>query len=473
MCRDNLSRGNDVMTEDLTRRINQAISNQEAQAERLANSGRIILLSIITFLALVNIQSVSFEANVMNFSVLALGYSYGLIVYIRMRHFGYHPFMKYFTSCLDVILVFLLLFLYTRIEIPAVALKNYVFVILYPLIGLTAFRYDKNLTWIAGGLTVILYIALVCYLYFLNAIELTSGGYERELFTREVTYIGQATKLILLIGFIALIGYLAQYSRRLIIKLVRDESTIRQEQEQIQAELQVASHVQQQFVPRSFPTISGLDLYGIVEQGKFVGGDYCDLIELAHDRVLIVVADVSGNGVPAALIMAEVRASVHLLAQTEIGLEQLVERLNILLFESTQKKNFVTFFVAEIDTTKQIISYVNAGHPSPLIHTDGEIRSLKKGTIPLGVRSILPNMTKQVEEFRIGSTIVSYTDGLLEQFNSQEEQYGEQRLCEFFQSNVHLDARTFVQHLLEQVKDFSKGKVLDDDVGLVVVKFLN
>lgn len=458
--------------EDLTLRINQAITNQEAQAERLANNARLILLSIITSLALVNFKSVSFEANVMNFSVLALGYSYGLLVYFRMRRFGYHSSMKYFTSCFDIILVFLLLFLYTRIEIPSVALKNYVYMIVYPLIGLTAFRYDRKLSWTVGGLTVILYLALVLYLYLINAIELTSGGYERELFTREVTYIGQATKLILLIGFIALIGYLAQYSRRLIIKLVSDESTIRQEQEQIQAELKVASHVQQQFVPRSFPTISGLDLYGIVEQGKFVGGDYCDLIEMAHDRVLIVVADVSGNGVPAALIMAEVRASVHLLAQTEIELEQLVERLNILLFESTQKKNFVTFFVAEIDTTKQIISYVNAGHPSPLIHADGEIRSLKKGTIPLGVRSILPNMTKQVEEFRVGSTIVSYTDGLLEQFNLQEEQYGEERLCEFFQSNIRLDAQTFAQRLLEKVKDFSKGRVLDDDVGLVVVKYL-
>lgn len=460
------------MTEDLNRRINQAISNQEAQAEQLANSGRIIFLSIITFLALVNIQSVSFEANIMNFSVLVFGYVYGLIVYFGMRRFGYHPYMKYFTSCFDVVLVFLLLFLYTLIEIPAVALKNYVFVILYPLIGLTAFRYDKKLTWTAGGLTVILYLALVYYLHFIDAIVMTTGGYERELFTQEVTYIGQATKLIVFIGFIALIGYLAQYSRGIIIKLVRDELTIRQEQEQTRSELQVAYHVQQQFVPRSFPVISGLNLYGIVEQGKFVGGDYCDFIKLAHDRLLIVVADVSGNGVPAALIMAEVRASIHLLAKMEIELEQLVERLNILLFQSTQKKNFVTFFAAEIDTTKQIISYVNAGHPSPLIHADGEIRSLKKGTIPLGVKTILPNLTKHVEEFPSGSCIVSYTDGLLEQFNSQEEQYGGQRLYDYFQSNFQLDAQPFAQRLLEKVKDFSKGKVLDDDVGLVVVKFL-
>ena len=317
-----------------------------------------------------------------------------------------------------------------------------------------------------------LYLALVSYLYIIDAIDLIPGGYDRELFSREVTYIGQATKLIILFGFIALIGYLAHYSRRLIIKLVRDESTIRQEQEQIRSELQLASLVQKQFVPRSFPAMPGLDLYGIVEQGKFVGGDYCDFIKLADDRLLIVVADVSGNGVPAALIMAEVRASVHLLAQREIELEQLVERLNILLYQSTQKKNFVTFFVSEIDSTKQIISYVNAGHPPPLIHTDGEIRSLKKGTIPLGIRPALPNLTKQVEEFRDRSTLVAYTDGVLEQFNSQEEQYGEQRLYDYLQSNFQLDAQPFARRLLEKVKNFSKEKVLDDDVGLVVVKYL-
>jgi hypothetical protein len=443
--------------QELTERVNRALAKEEAKAERLANNGRLTLLIILTFLALVNIESVSFEANVMNFSVLTLGYAYGLIVFFRMRRFGYHPSMKYLTSCLDIVMVFLLLFLYTRIEIPTVALKNYVFIIIYPLIGLTAFRYDRKLTWTAGGLTVILYVALVTYLSLINAIELTSGGYDRELFSREVTYIGQSTKLIILIGYIALVGYLAQYSRRLIIKLVRDESTIRQEQEQIQLELQVASHVQQQFVPRSFPMISGLDLYGVVEQGKFIGGDYCDFIKLADDRLLVVVADVSGNGIPAALI----------------GLEQLVERLNILLFQSTQKKHFVTFFVGEIDTTKQIISYVNAGHPSPLIHADGQVRSLKKGTIPLGVRSPLPNLTKEIEEFRAGSMIISYTDGLVEQFNSQEEQYGEQRLYEYFQSNFQLDAQPFAKNLLEKVRDFSKERTLDDDVGLVVVKFLS
>lgn len=461
------------MTEDIIQRINRAISNQEVQAERLANSGRIIFLSILTSLALININSVSFEANLMNFSVLTIGYTYGSIVYLRMRRFGYHPSMKYFTSCLDIVMVFLLLFLYTRIEIPSVALKNYVFIIVYPLIGLTAFRYDRKLTWTAGGLAIILYLALVCYLKLIGAIELTTGGYERELFTHEVTYIGQLTKLIILIGFIALVGYLAQYSRRLIIKLVSDESMIRQEHEQIKYELQVASQVQQQFVPRSFPNLPGLSIHGVVEQGKSVGGDYCDFIQLAQDRLLIVVADVSGNGLPAALIMAEVRASLHLLVEMKIGLEQLVKSINTLLFESTDKKAFVTFFAAEINTSDKIISYVNAGHPQPIIFNRDEIILLKKGTIPLGVRRELPHFSKQTENFPKGSCLISYTDGLLEQFNAQQEQFGENRLYTFVQSNAHLDVQTFSRRLLEHVRNFSTVTAFDDDVGLAIVKYLS
>jgi serine phosphatase RsbU (regulator of sigma subunit) len=457
--------------QELKDRINKALAKEEAKAEQLANHGRVTLLAILTILALINLQSVTLQANLMNFSALTVGFTYGLIVFIRMRRYGYHPAMKYFTSCLDIVMVFLLLFLYTMIEIPSVALKNYVFVILYPLIGLTAFRYDKKLTWTVGILTLALYGSLITYLNFSGSITLTLGGYDRELFSQDVTYIGQATKVIILFGFIALIAYLAQYSRRLMIKLVRDESTAQQKREQIESELRIASEVQKQFVPKLFPEIVGLNVFGIVEQGKFVGGDYCDFIKLADDRLLVVIADVSGNGIPAALIMAEVRASIHLLAQTEVHLEKLIERINLLLYRSTDKNYFVTFFIAEIDTKRRCISYVNAGHPTPFIYWQNELRTLKRGTIPLGISLQLPNLSRHVEEFPEGSNLFAYTDGLVEQFNTEDEQFGEERLSRFIQSNIGMDTLLFTQQLLEQVKNFSKGHAFDDDVGFAIVKY--
>lgn len=458
--------------QELTERISEAFAREEARAERFANSVRFILLVVLTIVALLNALSVSFEANTLNFGALAIGYTYGFIVLFRIRRLGYHPAMKYITSCLDIVLVFLLLFLYTRIEIPSVALKNYVFLIVFPLTALTAFRYDQKLTLVAGGLTIGLYVALILSLYASKSITITHDGYERELFSSDVTYIGQLTKVFILGGYVLLLSYLAQYSRRLFARLVRDELSVRNQKELTDWELNIASQVQSQFLPHAFPVITGLELYGTVQQGRFVGGDYIDFIKLADDTLLIVVADVSGKGVPAALIMAEVRASTHLLASMQIDLQDLVQRLNSLVHQSTDKKSFVTFYAAEVNTSRRLLTYVNAGHPPPLISVSGKVHSLAKGTMPLGVGAFLPQFTKHAVEFPPGSILVSYTDGLTEQTNVHGEQFGEERIREYVQSQIQLDAHSFTQKLLERVKTFAGGTELDDDVSLAMVKYL-
>jgi serine phosphatase RsbU (regulator of sigma subunit) len=457
--------------QELSERISEALAKEEARAERFANNVRLILFIVLTTVALLNALSVSLEANIMNFGALTIGYIYGFIVFIRIRRLGYNPMMKYITSCLDIVLVFLLLFLYTRIEIPSVALKNYVFLIVFPLIALTAFRYDQKLTFVAGGLAVALYLVLVLYLYLSNFITITNGGYERELFSDEVTYIGQLTKVFILSGYVILLSYLAQYSRILFAKLVSDELSVRNQKELTDWELKIASQVQDQFLPHSFPEVSGLEIYGAVQQGRFVGGDYYDFIKLADDELFIVVADVSGKGVPAALIMAEVRASTHLLVSQQIDLEDFAQQLNSLVHQSTDKRRFVTFYAAKINTSKQILTYVNAGHPPPLICSEGKVRLLAKGTIALGLCASLPQLTKHTEKFPPGCVLVSYTDGLSEQTNPEGEQYGEERLREYVRTKVHLDAQPFTRKLFEEIKNFGAGKDLNDDVGLIVVKY--
>jgi hypothetical protein len=458
--------------ENLAERINNALAKEDIQAEKLANSVRLALLLLLTCIALVNARSVSFEANMMNLCALVMGYTYGLIVFFRIRRARYHPLMKYITSCLDVLLVFSLLFMYTRIEIPSVALKNYVFLVLFPLITLTAFRFDRMLTWIAGGLSVALYLGLIFYLYLFKMVAFTHGGYDSELFSSDVTYIGQATKVLILSGFILLVAYLARYSRTLFGKLVHDELTIKSQQEMMDWELKIASQVQTRFLPNAFPSLPGLDIFGTVQQGKYVGGDYCDFVRLTDHKLLIVVADVSGHGVPAALIMAEVHASIQLLSSMELDLQDLVQRLNILLHQSTDKKHFVTFFAAEIDTAGKKMTFINAGHPPPLVFSQGQLHPLAQGTIPLGLRLSLPHMTVHTEKFAPGDLVVSYTDGILERRNSQDQEYGEERLGDFVRSNWHLDVEPFAVKLLKEVKDFGQGRDLEDDVGLAVAKFI-
>ena len=456
--------------QELTDRINRALAKEEARAERFANAVRLILLALLTAIAIANVSAVSLEANTMNFGVLIAGYAYGLVVLVRVRRGQYHPAMKYVTSCLDVGLVFLLLFLYARIEVPSVALKNYVFLVLFPLIALTAFRYDRTLTLVAGGLALALYVGLVLYLVLARALPLSSGGYEQELFSGEVTYIGQLTKLLMLGGYVILLAYLAGYSRRLFAELIASELNIRSEKEKLDWEMKIASQVQTQFLPRSVPAMHGLELAGTLHQGKLIGGDYYDFIPLSDGRLFLAVADVSGNGVPAALIMAEVRAATHLLITMRTRLREIVEQLNTLVYQSTDKKHFVTFFAAEIDAANGTFSYVSAGHPPPLLCSNGHVRALAKGTLALGLQNSLPGLLVRSEKFLSGDTLVCYTDGITEQTNAYGDQYGEERLRAEVQADAPLDAQQLTVRLFEAVRTFAGGKELDDDVTIAVVR---
>ncbi len=457
--------------QDIAESIKWALTKEEVRAEKFVSIARLILLVILTIVALLNAVSLTAEANVMNFGALGICYMYGIIIFSRIRRAAYKPITKYVTSCLDIVLLFLLLFLYTKIEIPSVALKNYAFLAVFPLIALTAFRYNQTLTLFAGGLAMVLYCSMIFYLYVTNAVVFSHGGYERELFTADVTYVGQLTKVLILGGFVVLMSYFAQYSRTLVVKLVSDEVHLRSQKEIMDVELKIASQVQSQFLPRSFPDIPGCDIYGVVQQGKFVGGDYCDFIKVADDKFLIIIADVCGKGIPAALIMSEVRASAHVLASMHIDLWDIVQRLNRLVHQSTSEMRFVTFFAAEVNTSQRLLTYINAGHPPPMIYCAGNVRTLTDGTIPLGIFDALPQCAKKTEDFSPGSVFVSYTDGLSEQTNINGEEFGETRIREYVQSQTQLNAQSFSQKLLEELKNFAGGKDLDDDVSLAIVKY--
>ena len=457
--------------EDLTTRINHALALEEVRAERFASIARLTLLAILTVTALFNANGLTLEANAMNFGALVVGYIYGLLVSFQIARKRYRPFVKYFTSCVDLLLVILLLFLYTYIENPVVALKNYVFLVVFPLIGLTALRYDARLTIVAGATALVSYMGLFAYLLLTHSVQLGSSGYSDELFTSRVTVVGQATKILILAGYVALVAYMARYSRRLMERLVREEVEVQSDKEAMERELEIAGQVQDQLLPQEFPKVGSLSVYGMVEPGRFVGGDYCDFIKVGEGRLLVTVADVSGKGVPAALIMSEVRAATHLLASTNLTLAEFSEKLNDLLHKSTERKTFVTFFAGIVDTQAELLSFVNAGHPPPLVGRNGQLSPLGRGTIPLGVMSTLPQCTVHTEPFPHGSWLVCYTDGVLERRDAHGEEYGEERLRQLAQRSCKGNASECVNVLLSDVKVFGEGRELDDDLTIAVVQW--
>jgi serine phosphatase RsbU (regulator of sigma subunit) len=457
---------------DIASRINQALAREEIRAEKLANVVRLIFLIALTIIALLNSSSVSFEANILNFGALSAGFMYGFLVSVRIRRQGYRPMMKYITSCLDVGMIFLLLFTYSRIEIPAVALKNYTFLVVFPVVALTAFRYDRRLTLVSGGLAIMLYTILIFQLTTSGFVSLTNGGYEQELFSPAVTTIGQLTKVLILTGYVLLLAHLAHYSRKLFAKVISTEVVARTQKETMDLEMKIASQVQTNFLPQSIPVVAELDIFSAIQQGRYVGGDYYDIIPMKGEKLLIISADVSGKGIPAALVMAEVRAAAHVLASQHAGLEEMVQRLNTLLHQSTDRKSFVTFFAGEIDTHERRMTYINAGHPPPLLSTVGKVHPLAKGTVPLGMLTSLPQLTMHTQQLTPGDLLVSYTDGIVERTNHNREQYGVERLVGYVQANGHLGVRSFTQQLFNEVKGFGEGRDLDDDVTLLVVRYV-
>jgi hypothetical protein len=455
---------------EITQRINEALALEEIRAEKFANRVRLILISILLVVALFNIGSISFEANLMNFGTIVVGYAYGIVVYLRIRGGGLVARLKYITSFVDILLAMFLLFMYTRIELPAVALKNYVFLVVFPLILLTTFRFDQRLTLFTGLWAILLYAGMFGFLVVTNTIVPQYSGYMSELFSPEVTYIGQMTKLVILICFVALATYLAKYSRSVIFKTIQQEVAQRIEKDVMVRELEIASNVQQQLLPRLTPKIKGLEYYGTVVQGKFVGGDYFDSIKISESKLLSVVADVSGKGVPAALIMAEVRASTHLLAAMNLPLVEFVHRLNLLVLESTAKYDYVTYFIAEIDSEKRTITYINAGHPPPYVHLSGSMQSLSARTLALGLRDELPQLAEHCVSFPQGSVFVAYTDGILERTSPDEVQYGESKLIDFIIKDSAREIKMLAEGLLADVRKYGGERPFDDDATVVVVR---
>jgi serine phosphatase RsbU (regulator of sigma subunit) len=338
------------------------------------------------------------------------------------------------------------------------------------VIALTVFRYDPKLTAFTGGYAVLLYGCL--WVYVGQRTTIGWGGYSTELFTPNATVIGQATKMLILIAFVSVAAYVARDTRSLLHRLVRREVRVRSENQALERELELASLVQTQLLPRHRPPIGGLHLYGAILPGRYVGGDYYDFIERSENTVLLVVADVAGKGLPAALTMSAVRASVHLFTSMSLGLREMMDRLNTLLYDSTSPDAYVTLFAAEINRAQNSITYVNAGHPPPLLlHSHGGVSRLASTTVPLGMFPTLPGLQAAAEQFFPGSTLVACTDGVWERTNSAGELYGDSGLVGFLTGSLTIDCATFVGRLLEQVREFGGKRPFEDDVTVAVARF--
>ncbi len=245
------------------------------------------------------------------------------------------------------------------------------------------------------------------------------------------------------------------------------------EKERMEEELNIARNIQNRLLPGTFPKNEHFDIHGLNIPSKQVGGDYFDILTLNDQQVILTIADVSGKGMPAALLMSNLQAGLHTLYTEHYTLAQITEKLNQLIYKNTSIEHFITFFILKLNLENGTFEYVNAGHNPPyLLNKQGKIKELTEGGLLLGV---MPNATYQIGKGQLqsGELVIMYTDGVTECLNLAEEEFGETRLKEILRFNgASFSAQALNEHIVERLHQFARQMPQSDDITLLTVKHL-
>ncbi|MEM6643391.1 MAG: PP2C family protein-serine/threonine phosphatase [Bacteroidota bacterium] len=245
------------------------------------------------------------------------------------------------------------------------------------------------------------------------------------------------------------------------------------EQEAYKRELEIAKKVQNFLFPKELPKIERLQLEAFYLPHYDVGGDYYDYLQIDQDRFMICIADVSGKGVPAALLMSNFQASLRSLVRQTQDLEEIVKELNITTYNSGNAENFITFFAGIYDFRSKRLEYINCGHNEILLQTDNRVDLLTEGTTVLGMINPLPFITSAHVEGLSAFSIFAYTDGLTETFNDDGEPFELDRLIALIQKENHDDLAKLQATILDSLEDFKGDQKFHDDITMLSCKVVN
>jgi sigma-B regulation protein RsbU (phosphoserine phosphatase) len=243
-----------------------------------------------------------------------------------------------------------------------------------------------------------------------------------------------------------------------------------QKKAQMEQELMMAQKIQKGFLPRCDPVFDPYDISGSTRPCYHVGGDYFDYIPINASELGAVIADVSGHGVSAGLLMTSLRASLHALFPANRDLAALAAKLNNTVHSNSDSHTFISFFLCVLVNDKGEMSYVNAGHNPPLLlNTDGKVRSLEPTGPCLGM---FPNASYRTNtiEIKSGEVLCLFTDGIVEGKNDENEEYGDDRLIRRLRDHMTLSARDILAGIYEDVSGFSACVEPSDDLTLMIIK---
>jgi len=272
------------------------------------------------------------------------------------------------------------------------------------------------------------------------------------------------------------VGAIAKAFSDITMKLRNSQVNIA-EQERLQKEMQVAQEIQQTLLPSHFPELEGYDISSFYGAAKEVGGDYYDFVEVDNDTLGIVVADVSGKGVPGSLVMTMIRTALRTEARGVKDAAEVLTRVNDFVVNDMKKGMFVTLFYVIIDSKRRRINFASAGHnPMILCRTSkNKTYYLNPRGFPIGIS--LPDkelFKKSLQSDSIAlaedDILLVYTDGVTEAMNSKREMFGDERFLKVIRDHGKLKAEDFIEKLQKEIISFTEGSPQNDDITLVAIK---
>lgn len=242
------------------------------------------------------------------------------------------------------------------------------------------------------------------------------------------------------------------------------------EKQKLEEELEIARDIQKNLFPQQIPEFSNFDIAALNNSSRQVGGDYYDIIELDYNTFCIAIGDVSGKGVPAALLMANLQAFLKTTVKQGMKLDEATALINDLISENTSDGKFITFFWAVIENDSKKITYVNAGHNHPLLIRNDKIMKLDKGGMILGVmKTAIPYIYETIQ-LQKDDLIVLFTDGVSEAMNKKGEEFSDEKLEQLSLSLSELSASQIISSIKNEIQAFTSGALQSDDITLMVLK---
>ena len=242
------------------------------------------------------------------------------------------------------------------------------------------------------------------------------------------------------------------------------------EKEKMEKELDLAAKIQEDFLPKESPESKNFDIVGSNIPCYQVGGDYYDFITIDPSRLGVVVADVSGKGVGASLLMASLRAALHSELYPKYKIEEMAAKLNNFVHRSSSPNSFITFFYSELNNKTGEFKYINAGHNPPLvIDKKGKIQRLESCGLCLGM---FPSTSYEASKVTldVGDKAILFTDGITESRNKDNKDFDEEGLIKLIQKHSKLSAKKLLEKINEEVDSFISGAERMDDMTIVIIQ---